>query len=63
MSRDPDPQVGSQIRAPGSLFVSLAISVETSEGVKNSQAFFPASLAKLAIRYSYASPIISAPSS
>ena len=59
MSNEPEPQVGSQMRAPGLLFVSFANNVETSAGVKNSPAFFPASLAKFEIKYIYASPIMS----
>ena len=50
MSKDADPQVGSQIREPGFDLVSFAMSVETSFGVKNSPAFLPASLAKFSIR-------------
>lgn len=50
--RDHDQQVGSQIRDHGALLVSFAIRVETSGGVKNSQAFLPASLAKLPMRNS-----------
>src|ERR1035437_4942805 len=52
ISNEPEPQVGSLILAPGFDLVSLANNVETSLGVKNSPAFFPASLAKFAIRNS-----------
>jgi hypothetical protein len=62
MRRDHEPHVGSQIRDHGALLVSFAIRVDTSGGVKNSPAFLPASLAKLAIRNSYTLPIISLPS-
>src|SRR5665647_470639 len=62
ISKEAEPQVGSQIREPGFDLVSFAMSVETSFGVKNSPAFFPASLAKFSIRNMYAPPIISVPS-
>jgi len=52
ISNEPDPQVGSQIRDHGLLFVNFATRVETSLGVKNSHAFLPASLAKFAIKNS-----------
>ena len=50
MSSEPEPHVGSQMREPGALLVSRASRVETSFGVKNSPAFFPASLANFSIR-------------
>src|SRR5665648_734622 len=43
ISKEAEPQVGSQIRDPGFDLVSFAMSVETSLGVKNSPAFLPAS--------------------
>ena len=59
ISNEPEPQVTSQIRAPGLLLVSFASSVETSAGVKKSPAFLPASPANVDTRYMYASPMMS----
>ena len=51
MSSEPDPQAGSQMRAPGLLLVSRASREDTSAGVKNSPAYLPDSLAKVETRY------------